>query len=58
VLFFKQSGPIDVFKKPADVLQEPYKLPAGFEWTNVNFKNQDELDQVCTTEICFYNFEV
>jgi hypothetical protein len=36
-------------------MQEPYKLPAGFEWTNVNFKNEDDLDQVCTTEICFYN---
>lgn len=44
----EKSGPIDVFKKPADVKQEPYNLPAGFEWTNVNFKNQEDLDQVYT----------
>ena len=49
MLIFEQSGPIDVFKKPADVKQEPYNLPAGFEWTNVNFKNQEDLDQVYTT---------
>ena len=36
-------GPIDDPKTPADVRQEPYKLPKAFEWVSVNVENEDEV---------------
>jgi glycylpeptide N-tetradecanoyltransferase len=44
----KESGrAIDIEKDPVkDIPQNPLKLPEGFEWTNINVENDDELDQV------------
>lgn len=33
------SAPIDEIKKAEDIQKEPYNLPAGFEWVNINLKN-------------------
>lgn len=35
----EKSGPIDAIKTPDDISKEPSKLPAGFEWVNINFKD-------------------
>jgi len=38
---------IDVEKDPVnDIMQTPYKLPDGFEWSDINVGNDDELEQV------------
>jgi glycylpeptide N-tetradecanoyltransferase len=40
--------PIDLEKTPADVKQEPYNLPQGFHWANVDIMNQEEAKEVYT----------
>ncbi|WOO78026.1 Glycylpeptide N-tetradecanoyltransferase [Vanrija pseudolonga] len=43
-----KEGPIDAPKTPADVRQEPYALPAGFEWSTVDVKNEEQMLEVHT----------
>lgn len=43
-----KEGPIDEPKTPADVRQEPYALPAGFEWSTVDVKNEEQMLEVHT----------
>eukprot|EP00922_Rhytidocystis_sp_ex-Travisia-forbesii_P038414 GHVS01057234.1.p1 GENE.GHVS01057234.1~~GHVS01057234.1.p1 ORF type:complete len:445 (-),score=79.00 GHVS01057234.1:24-1358(-) len=40
------GGAIDEEKTPADVRQEPYRLPPGFEWNELDVNNDVELRQV------------
>lgn len=42
----EEHGPIDAVKSPADVRQEPYKLPEGFTWSDVDIKVPEQLDEV------------
>lgn len=44
----EKSGPIDVVKTTDEISKEPSKLPAGFEWVNINFKDNADLDAVYT----------
>lgn len=37
------EGPIDPPKTPADVKQEPGALPAGFEWSLIDIKNEEQV---------------
>jgi len=39
-------GPIDAPKTPADVKQEPYALPQGFEWCTVDVNDDKQIDEV------------
>ncbi|TXT13266.1 hypothetical protein VHUM_00633 [Vanrija humicola] len=43
-----KEGPIDPPKTPADVRQEPYALPAGFEWSTVDVKNEGQMNELHT----------
>jgi glycylpeptide N-tetradecanoyltransferase len=36
------EGPIVPDKKPEDIRQEPYNMPAGFEWSTVNIADPEE----------------
>ncbi|BEI80486.1 hypothetical protein CcaverHIS002_0110150 [Cutaneotrichosporon cavernicola] len=40
------EGPIDEHKTPADVQPHPIALPAGFEWSIVDIKKDEEIDEV------------
>jgi glycylpeptide N-tetradecanoyltransferase len=42
------EGPIDPPKTPADVRQEPGALPAGFEWSLINVKDDVQCAEVYT----------
>ena len=37
---------IDTFKTPKDIRQDPYKLPEGFHWANVDMKSEKEAQEV------------
>lgn len=38
-----KPGPIDKPKTVQDVQQEPYKLPTGFEWSDMNVDDEKEV---------------
>lgn len=42
----EESGPIESGKMPADVRQEPYNLPAGFMWCEVDMTDEQEAKEV------------
>ncbi|TMW62104.1 hypothetical protein Poli38472_009597 [Pythium oligandrum] len=44
--FPKDHGPIDAPKTVADVRQEPYAMPAGFEWAVVDFTDDAQAKEV------------
>lgn len=41
-----ESGPIRPNQKAADLRQEPYNMPKGFEWCDVDVTLQKERDEV------------
>ncbi|RSH79232.1 glycylpeptide N-tetradecanoyltransferase [Apiotrichum porosum] len=43
-----KEGPIDEPKTPADVRQEPLALPAGFVWSTMDVKNEEQMLEVHT----------
>ena len=40
------EGPIEAAVPVSEIRQEPYKLPAGFEWDELDLNSTDELDQL------------
>jgi len=40
------SGPIDPIKTPEDVRDEPYTLPAAFEWASCDMMSDDEASEI------------
>lgn len=42
----ERHGPIDDAKTVADVRQEPYALPGGFEWSTIDTTDADQLSEV------------
>jgi hypothetical protein len=38
--------PIDDVKTVSDVMADPYNLPAGYVWSNVDISNRDEAHEV------------
>jgi glycylpeptide N-tetradecanoyltransferase len=42
----KENGPIETGKTPADVRQEPYNLPEGFTWCEVDMRDGQEAKEV------------
>jgi|GEM_PF-2635666 len=42
----KNVGPLDEVKTVAEVRQEPYGLPAGFQWSTLNIDDTNELTEV------------
>jgi glycylpeptide N-tetradecanoyltransferase len=38
-----EEGPIDELKHVKDVKQEPGALPAGFEWSLIDIKNDEQV---------------
>jgi len=38
--------PIDVTTNSENIRQEPYNMPKGFEWSEIDVKNPEELDEV------------
>uniref|UniRef100_K3X2Q6 Glycylpeptide N-tetradecanoyltransferase n=1 Tax=Globisporangium ultimum (strain ATCC 200006 / CBS 805.95 / DAOM BR144) TaxID=431595 RepID=K3X2Q6_GLOUD len=44
--FPQEHGAIDAPKAVADVRQEPYAMPAGFTWCEVDFTKEDEAKEV------------
>ncbi|CAJ1951130.1 unnamed protein product [Cylindrotheca closterium] len=42
------EGPVVPDKKPEEIRQEPYNMPAGFEWSTVNITNQEEKMELYT----------
>jgi hypothetical protein len=46
-----ESGPIEV-KEVAEVRPEPYTLPAGFEWCDVDIASEVEASLVQKYELC------
>ena len=49
-----EHGPLDEPKTPADVKQEPYKLPDGFEWVSVDITSDDEIKELY--ELLSFNY--
>jgi len=43
-----KCGPIDDQKTVKDVRQSPYPLPTGFEWSDVNVSDEDQLRELYT----------
>jgi glycylpeptide N-tetradecanoyltransferase len=41
-----EDGPIDASKTVADVRQEPYNLPPGFEWSNCDMGDDAVVKEV------------
>jgi len=41
-----EEGPIDELKHIKDVKQEPGALPAGFEWSLIDIKNDEQCKEV------------
>jgi len=46
--YTQDSGPIDDSKKPDEVRDEPYALPAQFEWCTCDVDNDDEAHEIYT----------
>merc|ERR1719350_990721 len=44
--YTQDTGPIDEVRKPSDVRDEPFPLPASFEWATVDVDNDAEIDEV------------
>jgi len=42
----KPAGPIDNIMTPADVKQDPYNLPSGFEWCQLDMTESDTVEEV------------
>lgn len=40
-----QEGPIDAIKTPDEIRAEPYRLPPGFQWVDIDVN--DEKDVLC-----------
>ena len=38
-----EEGPIDTVKTIADVKQEPPALPSGFDWSQIDIKNEEQV---------------
>eukprot|EP00604_Paraphysomonas_vestita_P002595 CAMPEP_0174819418 /NCGR_PEP_ID=MMETSP1107-20130205/2634_1 /TAXON_ID=36770 /ORGANISM="Paraphysomonas vestita, Strain GFlagA" /LENGTH=180 /DNA_ID=CAMNT_0016032861 /DNA_START=23 /DNA_END=566 /DNA_ORIENTATION=- len=45
---FDENGPIDEIKTPADVRQEPYGMPKGFEWVSLDVNDPVQLTEIYT----------
>jgi hypothetical protein len=41
-----QNGPIDELKTPAQVKQEPYQLPRGFVWADMDVSDPEQIDEI------------
>jgi glycylpeptide N-tetradecanoyltransferase len=41
-----EEGPIDELKHVKDVKQEPGALPAGFEWSLIDIKNDEQVNYI------------
>jgi len=46
--YSSEAGPIDELKKPDDVRDEPYPLPAQFEWCTCNVDSDQEMQEIYT----------
>lgn len=44
--FTQDSGPIDEVKKPEEVRDEPYPLPAAFSWCTCNVDDDEEAKEI------------
>ncbi|EGR30518.1 n-myristoyltransferase 2, putative [Ichthyophthirius multifiliis] len=44
----QKSGPIDLPKEVKDIRQEPYNIPTGFVWSDLNLEDSNDLDQLYT----------
>jgi glycylpeptide N-tetradecanoyltransferase len=45
---FEEHGPIDEPKTVAEVKQDPYAMPAGFEWVSLDVQDPVQLEEVYT----------
>ncbi|CAK0889561.1 unnamed protein product, partial [Prorocentrum cordatum] len=43
--YSSEAGPIDELKKPDDVRDDPYPLPAQFEWCTSNVDSDQEMQE-------------
>eukprot|EP00438_Fugacium_kawagutii_P032341 Skav226358 [mRNA] locus=scaffold2980:381965:387922:- [translate_table: standard] len=46
--YSQDSGPLDNVKTPQDVRQDPYPLPAQFEWCTCDVNDANELQEIYT----------
>jgi glycylpeptide N-tetradecanoyltransferase len=49
-----QQGPLDEPKTPADVKQEPYNLPDGFKWVDIDVTSDEEIKELY--ELLSFNY--
>lgn len=42
------EGPIDVIKTPSQIRAEPYKLPTGFKWVDIDLTDEKDVWSLST----------